>query len=398
MKTLAIITEGVLPVPAIKGGAIGELIECLVRENEKKHNIKMIIYSIYDPCFKDIEKLKYSIYKYIQTPKVCRILDNIIYNIAYNVFHCEKSEKFKNILSRLNYLHNIKRELKINKFDYVCLEGNTTLLKTISKTKDISLRSKIYFHLHNEVGTVYGCEDVVNQLDGIIGNSQYVIDEFTKKHKCGQEVKKTVVKNCVSSQMKSHGLDIHEKFNIPTNKKIIVYVGRLTRQKGVKELITAFSKLEDKEVALVIVGSAMFGLKTNNSYESELHDLANICDKQIVFTGFIPNKKIGTIYTQANVAVFPALFGEAAGLTIIEALSFGAKVITTNVGGIPEYINESIACILDVNASLIDQMTSSIENLMKSEIQNKQFVIDYINNEFNEEKYYKRMMSVFLAN
>ena len=52
MKKIAIVTNGILPLPAVKGGGAETLVQQLLDENEKQQKYKFIVYSVLDKLYK----------------------------------------------------------------------------------------------------------------------------------------------------------------------------------------------------------------------------------------------------------------------------------------------------------------------------------------------------------
>lgn len=143
---------------------------------------------------------------------------------------------------------------------------------------------------------------------------------------------------------KSHiipgGVDI-EKFSTPTmrkeefdekynlkGKKIVLFVGRLVKEKGVQVLIRAAKEYLDKDILVIISG--------NGSYENTLKDLASGSEN----IRFLPHlgKKIIDFYIHSDVVCVPSVWPEALGLVILEAMAAKTPVIASNIGGIPSVI------------------------------------------------------------
>lgn len=74
-----------------------------------------------------------------------------------------------------------------------------------------------------------------------------------------------------------------------------------------------------------------------------------------------------SIYAISDVAVLPSIWDEPAGMTMIEAAISGTPLITTNSGGIPEYIPRNAAIILNRDEHLISNIAKSICKLMDDE-------------------------------
>jgi glycosyltransferase involved in cell wall biosynthesis len=165
-------------------------------------------------------------------------------------------------------------------------------------------------------------------------------------------------------------IDIRKQYKIPLDNKLILYVGRLSEQKGVIELIKAFKMLKRKKTTLLVVGSAMFNTDIHNEYEKSLAIEASGID--VIFTGHVMNSLLTSYYKSADVAVFPSLRDEAAGMTILEAITCKVPVITTNIGGIPEYVNGNVVTILDVNDDIIESLSENLTYILDNDVWAKQ--------------------------
>ena len=81
---------------------------------------------------------------------------------------------------------------------------------------------------------------------------------------------------------------------------------------------------------------------------------------RIKFTGLIPQSEISALYHIADVAVLPSMWEEPAGLTMLEAAAAGVPVITTNAGGIPEYLRNDLGIFLDRDNELVNNISNNI--------------------------------------
>ena len=157
-------------------------------------------------------------------------------------------------------------------------------------------------------------------------------------------------------------LPIYGKFKkeFGINGKMILYLGRINKSKGIDFVIKAFSKLvgEVNNIILVIAGS-------DDGYKPELEKLIQKLDlnDKIKFTGFVDEKDKISAYVDADVFVHTVRYMGGVGLTPLEAILSGTPVIVTDECG--EVIKEMNAGYLveyeDVNA-LKEKMKSVIEN------------------------------------
>ena len=117
---------------------------------------------------------------------------------------------------------------------------------------------------------------------------------------------------------------------------------------------------------LLVVGSFFFGTEVKNKFEEELEESILELKDKVKFTGFIPYEDIYKIYYIADVAILPSIWDDPAPLTVIESLSCGLPIITTNSGGIPEYVNEKCALIYNRDENLIENLSKGIDELINN--------------------------------
>lgn len=121
----------------------------------------------------------------------------------------------------------------------------------------------------------------------------------------------------------------------------ILYVGRLIEWKGVDTLLRAMVQvLQQKTLALLtIVGSG----EEHDNLEKLAHDLG-ISD-HVEFLGQISDDRLSALYSSASILILPSrpsrgIVMEGLGVVLLEAMSWGVPVIGSNVGGIPDIIED----------------------------------------------------------
>ena len=122
-----------------------------------------------------------------------------------------------------------------------------------------------------------------------------------------------------------------------------------------------------KDYKLLIVGSALNEIKTKTKYQLEVENLINEISDKVIYTGFIKYEEIPKLYNIADIAVLPSIWNDPAPLTIIESLSCGLPIITTESGGIPEYAVNGSAIILKRDEKLIENLSKEIDELLNNE-------------------------------
>ncbi|WP_243373862.1 glycosyltransferase [Geotalea sp. SG265] len=140
---------------------------------------------------------------------------------------------------------------------------------------------------------------------------------------------------------------VKKKLGIPAGAKVIGFVGRLERVKGIAQFIQAALALisEGESVHFVVIGdgserAAMEGLVSAHGAASNIR-----------FLGFLTDPV--EIFSSLDVYVLSSL-SEGIPLTLLEAMNMGVPVIATAVGGVPEVVKDGVNGILvppdDINA------------------------------------------------
>lgn len=123
---------------------------------------------------------------------------------------------------------------------------------------------------------------------------------------------------------------LYEKFSIPRDKKIILYVGNLLPHKNLNGLLKGFALMKGREnCRMVMVGKAFEG-RTTETFESELG-----IDSLLIRAGMVSQEDLVNFYNLADLFVLPSLY-EGFGLPILEAYACGTPVACSNTSSMPE--------------------------------------------------------------
>lgn len=113
----------------------------------------------------------------------------------------------------------------------------------------------------------------------------------------------------------------------------ILYLGRIDKRKGIEFLIRSMPLVvEQIPEARLVVGGKGSHLKRMQSLVARLK-----LERNVTFLGFVPDEELNALYNRAQVAVVPSIF-EGFGITVIEALAAGTRVVGTDVDGIREIL------------------------------------------------------------
>ena len=346
-----------LSVPAVKGGAIETIVTTLINENEIYEKIKFVIISRYDKNAQKIAR------KYKNT-QVIYIKDNKLFQKIH--------DKFLFLINKFSMIF-FRKELYIRHFTYYKFK-KIKLLKNIKSKlfilfgpdetyRELVLdkgKNKLVFYLHYNLKPNDLSEYIT---DKIIAVSKFVLDSYCKNAKVKVDgkvilnrVDETVFNRNLSDQKKN---ELRNLLNIKKDDFVIIYTGRINREKGIDEIIEAINKIENNNIKLMICGGVLSGANISSDYYIGLiHKINN--SQKIIYTGYIDNNELYKYYQISDLQVVPSIVDEAAGLVNIEGMISGLPIITTDAGGIPEYVDENCSIILKRDSNLVEELKNTI--------------------------------------
>ena len=393
MNNDVFITSGFLPVPATKGGAVETLVQNLIDENEIAKKNKFTIFSIYDKkAYEKSKMYSQTNFLFYKPNFIIKFLDLILFFILTTILRKEKKTSYKFIVQRLFYLNYVSKKLKKYDFHSIIVENNATLFLALKWRKNyLKYKDRYYFHLHNDIDKLYGCKEIIENSKKILTVSNYISSIVISK--LNYDPNRVVVfKNCIDMEkfkVKYSQQQIDEikmKHGLTISDKVIIFVGRTIKEKGILEVLKAFKLANKNNWTLMIIGSSGFDINIKSDFERELFEETQN-NKKIIFTGFIPYKTLPIYYALADLAVLPSIWNEPAGLTMLEAVASGVPLITTNSGGIPEYVSNYGATILDVDDNLVSNIANNMEKILSENTTLNNKLVEDCRNNFNLKKY-----------
>lgn len=168
--------------------------------------------------------------------------------------------------------------------------------------------------------------------------------------------------------------------------KYALYLGRISKEKGVDTLLNAFSKLGESLVVAGI-GDDEFVNSLKNSYKEFIN---------IKFIGFVSGEdKINTILN-AKYLIVPSVWYENSPVTIYESYICKKPVIASNLGGLPSIVKDGeTGHLFEVgnSDSLIDAVVKILENDNYINLGNNAY--NYYLENFNEGSNYKKLLEIY---
>ena len=182
-----------------------------------------------------------------------------------------------------------------------------------------------------------------------------------------------------------NSIDIDEYRLDTEDNGYILYFGRLSREKGIYELLDAFSKCHIGKLCIAGDGPE----------RNKIEKMVKTNNLNIDLLGKLDKHKMREVIAKCRFVVVPSVWYENCSYVLLEALAIGKAVIGSNIGGIPELLKDGLNGLLYNNKwELTEKMQLLYEddNLLKT-LQNNalQLPAELINRQI----YYDRLMKIY---
>ena len=178
---------------------------------------------------------------------------------------------------------------------------------------------------------------IYRNCDVIIATSKPQIKNIKKTLFVNSE-KILLIQNGINTNIfspKNIDKKIEEKLHRNSKERVIFWVGRLDKQKGVQVAINGMKYILSKfpETKLYIMGD-------KEGYYKEIKKMIIklSLNKNIIFLDSVNYEQLPKYINVCDIYIHPTLRDEAAPLVIIQAIACGKPVVATNIGGIPDVI------------------------------------------------------------
>lgn len=189
----------------------------------------------------------------------------------------------------------------------------------------------------------------------------------------------------ISTHLYNFDPSIHNKKANPNKGNYFLFLGRLSREKGLQTLIHAFKGLPN--INLKIAGTG-----------EEMASLQQISSPNIDFLGFVKGEALKSMIANASFIIIPSEWYENNPMTIIESYSLGKPVIAARIGGIPEIVNHNMTGYLFESANIEDLKQTIIKanGLETTEYRTMSTAAEQFAHEnFHPEIHYEKLMKIY---
>lgn len=279
---------------------------------------------------------------------------------------------------RKQYRAAVIRSLKREHYDLIQVDNRPRMARAVQRAMP---RARVWLALHSLTFVLprrisrRELEDCLSRVERITVNSRYVQEELSRLAPSAagkiHVIYPGVDTGCFASRWSPEGSLLREERLAQlgySNRKIILYVGRLVQIKGVHHLLRAMERVAaiDPEALLLVVGGAFYGSKRTTPYVRSLHRMGGRLRRNVVFISYVPHDRIAEWFRLADVAVVPSPRREAFGLVNVEAMASGVPVVAAQAGGMTEIVVHGATGLLVPTEQLADGLAEALVYLLGS--------------------------------
>jgi len=216
-----------------------------------------------------------------------------------------------------------------------------------------------------QLGTAYDASSWVERTayenaDGIVAVSGAMEDDVQSLYDvAGAETR--VIHNGIDVKQYRPRPDasVLESYGVDADQPFVLFVGRITRQKGILHLVEAIRHFDD-DVQVVLCAGAPDTEEIGAEMEARVEAVQSETSNRIVWIAeMLPREDVITMYSHAAVFVCPSVY-EPFGIINLEAMACRTPVVASAVGGIPEIVvPEETGLLVDVNPTGGDDVEPS---------------------------------------
>ncbi len=180
---------------------------------------------------------------------------------------------------------------------------------------------------------------------------------------------------------------LRTEFNIPSDKIVVISVGRVVERKGHKYLIDAIKEFKDPNFVFVIVGDGEYLDKYRTRCQQE------IADHRLFLLG--SRNDVYALLKDSDIFVFPTL-NENHSMALLEAINMHCAIVATKVGGNPESIEDGKTGLL-IDPKNSEQIVGSLLKLKDADLRKKytDAAFNYASSHFSVENTLGKLEKLF---
>lgn len=164
----------------------------------------------------------------------------------------------------------------------------------------------------------------------------------------------------VDAERFAAGRDIRSELGIPVNNRVVSYLGRKRKSKGIDLFIELARRIGDADVSFIIATQRTSRPNEDTYTEADFAELI-AADERILHVDF--REDVENIYCTSDLIVMPSIAPEPCPAVAIEAAVCARPVVATNTGATPEFVEHAITGLL-VSGADLDGIFNAVRELL----------------------------------
>ena len=185
------------------------------------------------------------------------------------------------------------------------------------------------------------CErTAIESADAVIAVSSAMRDDVLRAYPQVEPAKVHVILNGIDTEQyrQDPATDVLERYGVDRSRPYVIFVGRITRQKGIVHLLEAASRF-DPQAQVVLAAGAPDTDEIAREMETRVQTLQAARSGVIWIEKMLEKAEVIQLLTHATVFACPSIY-EPLGIVNLEAMACATAVVATATGGIPEVVVE----------------------------------------------------------
>ncbi|MER8032466.1 glycogen synthase [Streptomyces bauhiniae] len=159
------------------------------------------------------------------------------------------------------------------------------------------------------------------------------------------------------------GTDALRRHGIDPERPYVLFVGRITRQKGVPQLLRAVREI-DPDTQVVLCAGAPDTPEIDREFRDRFRELSAVRAGVFWIPQMLPRAEVVQLLTHAAVFVCPSVY-EPLGIVNLEAMACGTPVVASRVGGIPEVVDHgSTGLLVDTDGDFEGNLARALDSVL----------------------------------
>ncbi|MCX4562871.1 glycogen synthase [Streptomyces umbrinus] len=205
----------------------------------------------------------------------------------------------------------------------------------------------------------------IEAADAVIAVSTAMREDILGCYTSLDPAKVRVLHNGIDTSLyrPDHGTDVIDRIGLDLSRPYVLFVGRITRQKGVPHLLRAVRDI-DPAAQVVLCAGAPDTPEIDQEFRDLFQELSGVREGVHWIPQMLPRPDVIQLLTHAAVFVCPSVY-EPLGIVNLEAMACGTAVVASRVGGIPEVVADGeTGLLVSVEDDFEAQLARALDSLL----------------------------------